>query len=415
MVDNPRMGQVGRIAGAVLFRASALGLLAVIAAGCGNKESSPTGTRQETSAVSTFNPGGKESTATGMLKFDLNKHPMNKVVCDPFETGSSTTDPPFGVKASLHYRQAGQPAWSTVADYINQGQKSTRELFFSDLFVPTRLFDKGFATQSSEVVKDDGGNKLIEYFALKFETNLVLSPLDPEGDYELAMLADDGAVVRVNIDGVWKTIVNNDGTHPTRMGCAASLVPMAHGVARPIEISYYQGPRFHIAHMLLWKPSHPAELAKDAECGKEGNSYFFDPDHGSVPMAAYNRIYGRGWRPVPPENFMLSTGEQNYNPCTEGGIVPVISNVVVEEVRANDVTISFETDVPTAGQVLYRATGATAASLTTSDNQLQRVHRITVAGLAQGTEYQLQPVATGEDLGRAVGAAVTVTTFTLGL
>lgn len=417
MVDDPKMGQVGPGACYRLFLAAVLGTTVLAAVGCGNKESSPTGTRQTTSssASGTFNPGGgKESTATGMMKYDLNKHPMNKVVCDPFETGTST-DPLFGVKASLHYKKANQPAWSSVADYINQGQKSTRELFFSDLFVPTRLFDKGFATQSSEVVKDDNGNKLIEYFALKFETNLVLSPLDPEGDYELAMLADDGAVVRVNIDGVWKTIVNNDGTHPTKMGCATNLIPMVRGVARPIEISYYQGPRYHIAHMLMWRPSHTSMLGKDAECGKEGNNYFFDPDHGSAPMAAYTRIYGRNWRPVHPENFMLSTGGQSYNPCTEGGVLPAISNVIVEEVRATELTISFETDVPTVGQVLYQQTGSAAINLTTADNQLRRVHRVTVTGLSQGTEYKLQPVATGEDLGRTVGDAVMITTFTLGL
>lgn len=417
MVDYPKMGQVGPGVSYRLFLAGALATtVATSLFGCGNKDSSPTSTRQiSSSADATFNPGGgKESTATGMMKFDLNKHPMNKVVCDPFETGNST-DPLMGVKASLHYKKAGQPAWTSVADYINQGQKSTRELFFSDLFVPTRMFDKGFATQSSETVKDDAGNKLIEYFALKFETNLVLSPLDPEGDYELSMLADDGAVVRVNIDGVWKTIVNNDGTHPTRMGCATNLVPMVRGVSRPIEISYYQGPRYHIAHMLMWKLSHPAELGKDAECGKEGNNYFFDPNNGSVPMAAYGRLFGRNWRPVHPENFQLSAGGQSYNPCTEGGVLPVISNVVVEEVLATDVVISFETDIPTASQVLYQKTGSTAINLTPADNQLRRVHRVQISGLTQGTEYRLQPVATGEDLGRTVGDAVMVTTFTLGL
>src|SRR5688572_4151673 len=101
MVDYPKMGQAGPGACYRLFIA---GVLAATAVGCGNKESSPTGTRQVAASGSTFNPGGgKESTATGMMKFDLNKHPMNKVVCDPFETGN-TTDPLMGVKASLHYK-----------------------------------------------------------------------------------------------------------------------------------------------------------------------------------------------------------------------------------------------------------------------------------------------------------------------
>ena len=134
---------------------------------------------------------------------------------------------------------------------------------------------------------------MIEYFGLKFETVLKLRADQNEGSYELGTLADDGIIVKAKVDGVWKTIINNDVDHPTQMGCAASALNLNRDSAIPLEITYYQGPRYHIANVLMMRES--ANTGKDQECGKLGNTYYFDPNNQSVPLAPYQGLLARGW------------------------------------------------------------------------------------------------------------------------
>lgn len=393
----------------VLKSLCVLGLAAGLS-GCGG-DSSPISTRQgqETSLVNNGNPlpsDGKQSSSLRM-KYNLNQFPMTKTVCDPFGGGQSS-DPEMGVKATLHYRGAGQPRWYTAREYVEMGVASTQTLFFNDLYVPTRYFHQGFATQSSETVKDDSGQLLIEYFALKFETHLVLGPNDPEGDYELSSLADDGVIVKLQINGEWRTIINNDGDHSTRMGCTNQLVTMRRGQKIPMEIQYYQGPRFNIAHVLMWRLSHPSFAGTDAECGKQGNKYFFDPDNGGAPLAAYNRLLSRDWRPLQPANFMIAEGE-TFNPCVEAE-APLISDLRIEEVTPFDFTVAWRTDVPATSQILYSTAGG-AQQITETDNVLRTEHRVQVSGLTPETAYQWQAVSTGANMGRTVSELSDVTTL----
>jgi len=412
MVDSLKRHQEGVSEKRSQVLVVAAALMALLNVGC-SSATNPVGTRQvQESTDQAFNPGdGKQSSGLQMMKFDLNRHPMTKTVCDPFDNGT-TTDPEMGVKASLFYRGAGQPRWYTAQEYIDKGVASPQTLFFSDLFVPTRMFSAGFATQASETVKDDSGSQLIEYFALKFETQLTLAPDDPEGDYELSNLSDDGSIVRLKIDGVWQTIISNDGDHSTKMGCSQTLVPMTRGKSYPMEILYYQGPRFHISHVLMWRLSHSAQLGKDKECGKMGNNYYFDVNNGSAPLAAYNGLLARDWRPLRPSNYMISAGEV-FNPCVQAAQNPVVSNFMVEEITAINATVSWVTDIPATSQVLYNVKGTSAQEITASDNLLRTQHRVQINGLTPGTTYLLQAVSTGEALGKGVSEVLEATTFAL--
>jgi hypothetical protein len=349
-----------------------------------------------------------DRTASGMKasKYDLNLHTMNKTVCDPFGGGTSQS-PIHGLQASLFYSGAGSPRLSSSQDYVDKATKSTQALFFSDLNVPTRMFSEGFATQSSAVVKDDMGSKLIEYFGLKFETVLRLNSDQAEGDYELAVLADDGAVVKAQINGQWRTIVNNDGDHSTKMGCGLSVLNLSKDSAIPLEITYYQGPRFHIANVLMWRKS--AASGQDPQCGKAGNEYFFDPAHASAPLQPYKDLLARGWEPISSNNFFVPN-TSGYNPCVEG-TNPVISSLVVSEILTNDVYLTWNTDIPAGSQVLLTHTTTGAQVMTDSDNLLGTSHRVHIGGLEAGATYKAQAVSISADLGKAISNELTFTTL----
>lgn len=343
-------------------------------------------------------------------KVDVNLHPLSKTVCDPFN-GDPAAGLDKGIKASLFYLNAGSPRLYSSEDYVNKAQKSNQSLFLADMNVPTRLFSQGFATQVNEVVKDDNGNKLIEYFGLKFETVLKLSDTDEEGYYELALLSDDGSKLKIKTgtgdSAVTKTIIDNDGDHETRFGCSKELIYMSRDSAIPVEVTYYQGPRYHIANMLMWRKS--TTVGKDSACGQSGNGRYFNADNGSQEQQAYKDLLSRGWKVVSQDNFFIPAKE-SYNPCVEG-TNPVISNFRVLERGSETLDLAWTTDIPATSQVklVNKATGEVI--LTNSDNALRTTHLVSITGLKAGTAYTAQATSISEDLGKVLSEEITVTTF----
>ncbi|WP_413288265.1 hypothetical protein [Bdellovibrio sp. HCB337] len=336
---------------------------------------------------------------------DLNLHPLNKTVCDPFND-NSTQVMSQGVMGTLFYKTAAMPRMYSAIDFTTLTQKSDKTLFFADMNVPTRPFSDGFSTQTTGVLADDTGSKLIEYFGIKFETTLQLSDADEEGDYELALLSDDGTRLKIKdpMTDTWREIINNDGDHSTRMGCATETIRMTRRTQIPLEVIYYQGPRLHIANVLIWRKA--SQAGKDIQCGTAGNKYFFDPDNGSTPLQVYNEMQSRGWKPVAPANFWL---DNTYNPCAQG-TKPLISNFRVTEIIATDVFLAWTTDIPASSQVrlINQATGEEI--LTSSDNLLRTTHSIHVSGLQPNTTYKAQAASISQDLGNSLSLEVTFTT-----
>lgn len=345
--------------------------------------------------------------------YDINAYPMNKLVCDPGGGGEDPPSPQQGIKAELYYRGSGQPRYYKAQDYIDFTTKSDANLFFSEMFVPTRMFSEGFATQTSGVLNDDAGNKLIEYFGLKMRTTIRLTSNDSEGDYEFALLSDDGSIMKINDNGTMRTIISNDGDHPTRLGCSTDEIRMTRDTQLETEVAYYQGPRYHISNILLWRKLADGQSAgSDIRCGLSGNNTWFNPDNNSVPMPEYNNLIARGWSVVAPGNFYLpteSTERAQYNPCIPG-TNPVITNFRVTELTSTDVFLNWNTDIPSTGQVLIVEVATGNARLTATDNILRTSHSIQVSGLTPGTDYSVQAVVVSEDLGRAISDPVNLTT-----
>jgi hypothetical protein len=352
---------------------------------------------------------GIDTSATKYSAYDINLHPLNKTVCDPFG-GAGTVNPEKGIMASLFYVGAGGQSLHTAQEYVDKATRSRQRLFFSEINVPTRMFTEGFSSQTSEVIKDDMGERLIEWFGIKFETGLRLTPEMSEGDYELASLGDDGVVVKAKIDGEWQTVVGNDGDHPTRMGCSNTLIHMTRETLLPLEVTYYQGPRTQIANVLMWKKSDASQVGKDASCGQYGNYLFFDPGHQSAELPAYKNLLARGWSPIAADSYFIPM-EGSYNPCVIGEN-PVISGLTVNEIFSTMVSVSWTTDIASTTQVLITDVATGEQLMTTTDNALTTAHSVMVRGLAAGTAYTIQAVSVSESLGKGLSAELNIVTQT---
>jgi len=341
-------------------------------------------------------------------KVDINANPLDKTVCDPFEEQPSPSMDQ-GIKASLHYRIAGMPAMTNSEDYVSFAKKSDQKLFFADMNVPTRMFDAGFTTQANDTLADDSGQRLIEYFGVKFETILKLSANDTEGDYELALLSDDGTTLKV-VGGTaaaptYKTVIANEGDHETKFGCASEVIKMTRDSQVPVQVTYFQGPRYHIANVLMWRKA--SQAGKDSQCGAKGNEMYFDPSSGA-PKKAYNDLLARGWKVVQKENFFIPKSE-SYNPCVEG-TNPVISNLRATEVLLTGVFLAWNTDIPATSQVKLVNKSTGQVIVTNSDNGLRTNHSVQVMDLQPDTVYTVQAASVSEDLGKSLSAIIEIKT-----
>jgi hypothetical protein len=237
-------------------------------------------------------------------------------VCNPF--GGSVTARDQGLLGELYHLPSSLPRYESVSPYIQNGMKLDATLYFDQVSVPTRPFDAGFTTLGGETLKTPAGDTLYEWFALRFDSVIKLTNGDRTGKKQFALLADDGAILRAKVNGQWLTLVDDDGQHPTKFKIASVAVDMGVDTELPIELKYFQGPRMHIAVMVLWRDWPEGNNAwKDALNGEEGNDLFFDSEVSpSAPQAAYRALLSRGWKAVPAANFFLPN-QSAPNPCPE--------------------------------------------------------------------------------------------------
>jgi hypothetical protein len=98
------------------------------------------------------------------------------------------------------------------------------------LAIPPRDFTEGFP----------GLPDRLEWFAIDYTGRFWV---DKPGLYRFLLTSDDGS--RLYIDG--KKVVDNDGIHATE---TASGVVNLKGGLHEMRVSYFQGPRYHVALML---------------------------------------------------------------------------------------------------------------------------------------------------------------------
>lgn len=246
-----------------------------------------------------FQMNGQEKGDNGALS-----DPATPVICDPFSP-ANIVDPKAGLSGSIYTIDAKQPRYKSSRDYIKYGAELNANLFLDRVYVPTRDFSTGFATSNS-TLQDATGATLVEYFGLKLKSTVKLAASDTEGKYQFALLSDDGAsMFQVKANGDLEKIVENEGDHSTGLGCATAGIEFTKSSRLPVEISYYQGPRYSIAMVMLWRKV-PAAGLSDSACGTSGGDYFDTSTGADRP--AFTALKKRGWKPLEAGNFELTSG-----------------------------------------------------------------------------------------------------------
>jgi len=257
------------------------------------------------------------------LGIDYHRFAAATTVCSPLNGAGPTTDPSIqitylnGLSGRLFSLNPGAPIPQNLAQQFQYSSDVGINLFLNDLNVPTRLFTEGFPNAQGQLLTNAAGTELVEYFGMQLQSAIQLTFNDVPGAYQFAVISDDGSTFSLDpmSNNNFTTLIDDDGTHPSLMKCANSPISLSRGQQIPMKLQYFQGPRYHIALMLMWRP-WPAKSAdvQDPLCGSEGNNQFFDPNTvPSTPTQNYQDLLARGWKPLVPGNYIIP--DLSFNPC----------------------------------------------------------------------------------------------------
>jgi hypothetical protein len=112
--------------------------------------------------------------------------------------------------------------------------KPVGTIYAASLDIPPQDFRDGFP----------GVTKRTEWFAIDYNGRFWI---EKPGDYGFTLLADDGANLYIDHE----LIIDNDGQHAPRERPGA--INLTQGV-HEIRVSYFQGPRYHVALVLKIAP-----------------------------------------------------------------------------------------------------------------------------------------------------------------
>jgi hypothetical protein len=237
-------------------------------------------------------------------------------ICDPF--GASSTHASLaGITGSIYQGNENQ---KSSTEMISNGILRSRNLFMSNIFVPGHDFNSGFNLQNNTALKDTNGQILKTYFALNLNSQLRLASSDAVGEYEFAVLADDGATLSIADSPSAGVLIENDQKQGMKIACANRTVRFtSKSMLVPMNLTYFQGPGYKLGLVLLWRLRSALQsknVGQSAECLVDANalkddSYYFS---NGVPTDKFNALLEAGWSILKPENFILPP--EVVNNCT---------------------------------------------------------------------------------------------------
>jgi hypothetical protein len=256
--------------------------------------------------------------------------PSEKDICDPLKEESDEIALGYGLSGKLY---DGAPhKIQKFSELLSKGKALEGTIFMSNLNIPTRKFDRGFPRENGSMVMNGMGQTLIENFGVEFTGSLKLMSDDEEGYYEIGLIADDGVSLDMNKapgpEGL-QNIIDADQTTPSKFSCSNYLVRLERGKPMPLRLRYFQGPRYHIALIMIWRKVESLSLSddnliksqlknpiKETRCGIAGNKFFFDPDSDSQPQMEYLDMLDPAkravpWKIVKHKNLLLPAGHSN--------------------------------------------------------------------------------------------------------
>lgn len=263
------------------------------------------------------------------------KPPSEKDICEPLNEEGESVVYGYGLVGKLY---DGAPnKIQSFKEVLEKGKLLESSIYMSQLNIPTRKFDKGFPRENGSMVMNSMGQVLIENFGIEFSGQLQLQDSDEAGYYEIGLIADDGVSLDLQTGPEAESLKNLiDGDHqtPTKFFCSKLLVRMEKGKSFPIRLRYFQGPRYHVALIMMWRKVESLENGsdeliksalkkpvKETRCGIAGNKFFFDPDSDSHPQMEYLDLFDKTKRAVPwsmikHKNLKLPAGYSNKQ-CVE--------------------------------------------------------------------------------------------------
>lgn len=235
--------------------------------------------------------------------------PDENLVCDPFQDGGYTVSDQHGIYANLFDAKLNEANIDYLADVIQDAYKVNSDLYFTQLNVTPRSFTEGFSGPDGTPLTNSSGDMLYEWFGLRFSGRFTLTDNDEAGYYELITHSDDGVIVRVTENGETREVLNDDGWHAPRIGCANEYIYLDHTKTIDFEIDYFQGPRTQIAMVLYWRkvastPEGLGLVTPSSLCGQ------------GTTAPTVNGLLADGFNKLTPENYLLPR-QISSNPCAD--------------------------------------------------------------------------------------------------
>lgn len=265
--------------------------------------------------------------------------PPPVAVCDPSDPANLITERVHGVLGRIHVAlNTTEKGFKQASKYVQNIAPLSDHLILSSIAQREMRFDQGFMDGSGNplVLVSPGGvtSRLVEYFGLHLQSDISLPDEMPEGFYQFAVLSDDGASVKLGANGAGQVLIGNDGDHPTRMSCGPTsmvnasqrghyaMLNLQHGDRLPIEVQYYQGPKYHISLMLVWRylgvDAPTLSIIKESDCGKAVSpGYFWNSANGQE--TGFAALKSRGWKNVPAAAFSFKKEVNACDLVTLGG------------------------------------------------------------------------------------------------
>ena len=256
--------------------------------------------------------------------------PSDKDICDPLKEEGEEITLGYGLVGKLY---DGAPnKIQHFSELLSKGKALDGAIYMSNLNIPTRKFDKGFPRENGQMVMNGMGKTLIENFGIEFTGSLELMNDDEPGYYEVGVIGDDGVILDLNKGPnpeELKNLIDGDHTTSSKFFCSKYLVRMEKGKAMPLRLRYFQGPRYHIALVMIWRKvdslsagndtfikSQLKNPIKETRCGIAGNNFFFDPESNSHPQMEYQDMMNPEkrvvpWKIVKHKNLRLPAGYSN--------------------------------------------------------------------------------------------------------
>ena len=204
-----------------------------------------------------------------------------------------------------------------VDAYIQAPWRAALTVVMSSLDVePFHAFTDGFKTADGNILNvPNSTDPLIEWFALELQGQFQLNAGDGDGQYQLAIVSDDGSNVAYlpTGGGGYQPLIDDQspggvqapggplpGGQSPRMGCSrtfgdtSTIVTLAMNSASvvPLRIRWYQGPRTGLAVMLMYRKVPTSLPLADSLC-----------ETITETPSALAAISANGWKIIGPANL----------------------------------------------------------------------------------------------------------------